>query len=150
MILTQVANRQEVNDLYSLIAALADESPDGTSPIKLSIKTQLPHWKVESLLAKHNRYFVNVFGKNVFALNRFGGFRGSVPEIHQDIERAYVESRKRARWVVWSGLSTATIAILLAGLFYASGWFAGSPWFVAPLAMFLSGIAVASTGLRSA
>ncbi len=150
MTLTQVVNRQEADDVYGLVTALADESCDGLGALRLSIRARLPRRRVESLLKKHFRYFVRIHSKHVYALNRLGRFCGSVPEIHQDIERAYAASRKRARLVVWSGLLTATVGIVLAGFFYASALFPGFAWLPGPIIMLTMGLAIASTGLRSA
>jgi hypothetical protein len=56
--------------------------------VRLAHATGLSPSRIAELGARHPSYFVSVAGKSLYALNRFGAFKGSKTSILKDIERA--------------------------------------------------------------
>jgi len=93
----KVKNRNKSNELLALAKALDGESPKGISLLRVATKSNVSIERVKELLTVHTDYFVNVGGKGVFALNRFGPFKGKIEEIEAAIEREAVAAEKRMR-----------------------------------------------------
>ncbi len=106
-----VVSDREAAELSALVAALSDDPSAALGRVRLAQTTRLPPSRITELTARHPSYFVSVAGKSLYALNRFGTFRGSKPLILRDIERA----RAAARAVV-AGAFTAIPGALLISL----------------------------------
>jgi len=103
---------KESKEVLAIANALDGESSKGLALLSVATKSVLPIERVKNLLAFHTDYFVNVGGKDIFTLNRFGPFKGNIEEIAADIEREADAAEKRTR----SALSGAIL-----GLFRKSG-----------------------------
>ena len=106
-----VLGDREATELGALVGALSDDPSVAVGRVRLAYATGLAPSRIAELAARHPSYFVSVAGKSLYALNRFGAFRGSKALILKDIERA----RRSARDVML-GAFTAIPGTLLISL----------------------------------
>ena len=106
-----VLGDREATELGALVAALSDDPSTAVGRVRLAHATGLSPSRIAELAARHPSYFVSVAGKSLYALNRFGSFKGSKALILKDIERA----RRVARDVM-AGAFTAIPGTLLISL----------------------------------
>jgi hypothetical protein len=106
-----VLGDREATELGALVGALSADPSVAVGRVRLAHATGLAPSRIAELAARHPSYFVSVAGKSLYALNRFGAFRGSKALILKDIERA----RRVARDVML-GAFTAIPGTLLISL----------------------------------
>jgi hypothetical protein len=84
----RVIGDREATELGALVGALSNDPSAAIGCVTLAHATGLSPSRIAELAARHPSYFVSVAGKSLYALNRFGSFKGSKALILRDIERA--------------------------------------------------------------
>ena len=104
-----IIGEREATELGALVAALSDNPAAAVGRVRLARATSLSPARIAELAARHPSYFVSVAGKSLYALNRFGSFKGSKALILRDIERA----RRVARDVMVGALTAIPGTLLI-------------------------------------
>ena len=82
-----------LEELHKILDVLEENYPNGVGIFSLSQKTNIEPQNLREYLAKYQDYFVSLAEKQSYGINRFGRFKGSLPDMLED-HKTYLKREK--------------------------------------------------------